>query len=253
MGKYDGFLLITDFDGTIAVNGKVSEENQAAIREFQSEGGLYTIASGRQPMWLPKFDTYFKCNTYAVLMNGTILYDTKNQRDVSATALDTDVFDFIKNEVFKKCPEIPYARCHNYETFTDVYNGNDFPPEVRNQNIYKIIFRVPAELSDVYLKKIEELAEGRYYISRSWIRGIELQALGTSKGDSVRFFKKHYGDKIHTVVAAGDYENDIEMLKAADIAYAVGDAQESVKAVADRITVPCREHILPRILEDLIK
>ena len=48
-----------------------------------------------------------------------------------------------------------------------------------------------------------------------------------------------------------DYENDIELLRAADIGYAVGDAQDSVKAVADRITVPCAEHALTKIIDEI--
>ena len=252
MGKYDGFLLITDFDGTIAINGNVSEENCAAIRKFQAEGGIYTVASGRQPEWLAKFEKFFKCNTYAVLMNGTVIYDTENKRDIKLSPLDENIYGFA-HKIFDACPNIPYFRVHTYESYYDVKPGEDFPTETREQPIYKIIFRAPTENSDEYLAKITKLAEGKYYISRSWVNGIELQALGTSKGDAVRFFKKLYGEKIHTVIAAGDYENDVEMLKAADIGYAVGNAQPRVKAAADRITVPCSEHAIVKIIKEICK
>ena len=53
MGKYEGYLIATDFDGTFAGPGAViSRENSLAIRRFQAGGGLFTIASGRIPSFL---------------------------------------------------------------------------------------------------------------------------------------------------------------------------------------------------------
>ena len=72
---------------------------------------------------------------------------------------------------------------------------------------------------------------------------------GADKGSSVLRAKELV--KAHTLVCAGDYENDIPMIRAADIGYAVGDAQENVKAAADRITVPCAEHAIREIIRDL--
>ena len=47
MGKYDGYLICSDFDGTIYIDQKISQENIDAIAYFQSEGGYFTFASGR--------------------------------------------------------------------------------------------------------------------------------------------------------------------------------------------------------------
>ena len=43
------------------------------------------------------------------------------------------------------------------------------------------------------------------------------------------------------VFAIGDYYNDVEMLKNADISAATYGAPDDVKAIADYITVPCEE------------
>ena len=48
MGRYDGYLILADYDGTLADrSGRVSPENVEAIRAFQQQGGFFTIASGR--------------------------------------------------------------------------------------------------------------------------------------------------------------------------------------------------------------
>ena len=48
MGKFDGWLIATDLDGTlINRDGAIPQRNLDAIRTFQDEGGLFTIATGR--------------------------------------------------------------------------------------------------------------------------------------------------------------------------------------------------------------
>ena len=39
MGKFDGMLLASDFDGTLYYNGNISEENLKDIKYFQDNGG----------------------------------------------------------------------------------------------------------------------------------------------------------------------------------------------------------------------
>ena len=48
MGKFDGYLLVSDFDGTlIDHNLSISDENTAAIRSFIDQGGRFLGATGR--------------------------------------------------------------------------------------------------------------------------------------------------------------------------------------------------------------
>ena len=41
MGRFDGYLFLSDMDGTLTYRDQVSPENQAAIRFFQEEGGIH--------------------------------------------------------------------------------------------------------------------------------------------------------------------------------------------------------------------
>ena len=52
-------------------------------------------------------------------------------------------------------------------------------------------------------------------------------------------------------LAVVESNHDIDMLRAADIGYAVGDALDCVKAAADRVTVSCAEHAIAAIVEEL--
>ena len=52
MGKFDGILLLSDIDGTIAKEGIVSEENRAAVEYFKQNGGMFAYATGRLPNYI---------------------------------------------------------------------------------------------------------------------------------------------------------------------------------------------------------
>ena len=56
---------------------------------------------------------------------------------------------------------------------------------------------------------------------------------------------------IHTVIAVGDYENDISMIRYADTGYATANAAENVKAAADRVTVSNRDGAIAAIIRDI--
>lgn len=48
-GKFEGYLLVADFDDTFCPEhgAPVPEENRRAAQHFMDEGGLFTIATGR--------------------------------------------------------------------------------------------------------------------------------------------------------------------------------------------------------------
>ena len=64
MNKFKGYLILSDIDGTLTNDrGQISAENAAAIRYFQEEGGLITVASGRYPWYIAKYSHTFNPNT----------------------------------------------------------------------------------------------------------------------------------------------------------------------------------------------
>jgi len=92
-----------------------------------------------------------------------------------------------------------------------------------------------------------------YAVSRSWINGVELQRADADKGHSTRRLAEML-DGIKLLVCVGDFENDVSMIKRADIGYAVNDAIDSVLTAADRITErTCKDGALEEIIYELEK
>ena len=48
MGKFDGVLLVSDFDDTLyGANRRIPPRNLEALHYFVSQGGRFTVATGR--------------------------------------------------------------------------------------------------------------------------------------------------------------------------------------------------------------
>ena len=47
MGKFSGYLLACDIDGTLVSSSVVPQRNIDAIRMFTEEGGIFALATAR--------------------------------------------------------------------------------------------------------------------------------------------------------------------------------------------------------------
>lgn len=264
MGKFDGFLLLSDFDGTLAHTEKeilpdgtnisrkvISQENRDAIRYFQAEGGLFTLATGRQPEHVAKWAEEIRPNTYVSALNGAYLYHPTNGHLLFSRTMDAD-FPILAKRILSECPALKEVRITAPTEETSVVIQNGEPMELpSDRDFYKMVFITPKEYSDEYSQRIAALINGRYFSMRSWINGIEVQMRGTGKGDSIARMKAALGDRARVAVAVGDYENDLDMIRAADIGYAVDNAVPVLKEAADRITVSNLESAIAKIIAEL--
>jgi len=250
MGKFDGILLMSDFDGTLYCNGNVSEENRRALEYFQSEGGLFAVSSGRPPRWLKKWKEFFTPNAYCAMMNGSLITDPDGKEFIFESPMESSGRE-IARKVFDVCPELRWLQFFSYDRILEITRKDQTDSIYVPDTVFKLVTLAPLEKSEEYVSTLKELFYPEYIVFRSWITGIEVQNRGSGKGDAVCRMRELLGDKVHTVVAAGDFENDIDMLRNADIGYAVGNALPSVKAAADRVTVNCTDHAIAKIIEEL--
>ena len=121
-----------------------------------------------------------------------------------------------------------------------------FPKEM-----LKMVISAPAEIIVKLQKDLKNRYGDKFRFDTSWPEGLEIQSIDSGKGVAVKYLKNHLGVDIHTTVGVGDYENDITLLEYSDIGYAVSNAIDSVKKIADRITVSNSEHALAAIIKEL--
>ena len=209
MGKFDGVLLISDLDGTLFYRGTVSPENCEAIKYFQAEGGLFSVASGRAPTWLPKWREQFVPNTWSATFNGSILCDAEGKEFIFEHASDPAIVS--KGiEALRACPSAEQVFIWgNRPEACIVKQGEALDPTQIPSKIYKCLLRVPTDKSDEYVQTVRQIMGDRYLVMRSWINGIEFQDRGSGKGDAVRRLKELLGDRAKITVGVGNYENDL--------------------------------------------
>jgi len=251
MGLYDGYLILSDIDGTLTVNGTLSEENLRAIRRFQREGGRFALATGRKTDYTDRFP--FRSNAPLITFNGTMITSPEGE-ELYALPLHNDYQDVL-TEIAEHFPHVKaiyrYERenCIEWRRDTD---GTCLTKLLSDETCFKLVFVSDSEEAALRLKE-EMIARWgeRYEFDRSWPVGLELHAKGSGK-DACLHRIRSLLPEIHTIIAVGDYENDIPMLRAADIGCAVANALPAVREAADRIIVPNTEHAVAYIIDTLI-
>ena len=75
MGIFDGCLLASDLDGTLIFGENIPKRNVEAIDYFVSEGGIFSVATGRSPAAVDGVLNEFKNIGPSVFTNGSVIFD----------------------------------------------------------------------------------------------------------------------------------------------------------------------------------
>ena len=253
MGYYDGYLILSDIDGTLTLQGnEISPENLRALRHFMDNGGYFTLATGRTTKFLPDFP--IQPNAPLVAVNGTWVVDASGEtlQFLPITDDPESVIRYFLDSYPGIIKAYRFGRFDARIWFREK-DGTDLSLLLdKEEPCLKYYFTCENEptalrLMDDAIRRFGD----RYEFNRSWADGMEMHAKGSGKDAGLRFLRS-WLPGIRTVIAVGNYENDIPMLRAADIGCAVGDAIDSVKEAADRVIVPCGEHALACIIEHMI-
>ena len=271
MGRFDGYLICTDLDGTLLNNAfKISPENEKAIRYFQAEGGRLTFVTGRLYYFAQDSYDLVKPNAPIGTSNGGSVYDFDNHSYIWSTTVDPSYVELLEL-VEREMPEVGFHVntpdeiffCHeNYtmEAFRWVtgvpYQYADY--RTLDKPIMKAVFgsAEPEGYTPESVARLEALLRShpkadRFQFVRSTPTIFEILPKGIHKGTVLPIIAKHLGIREDRVIAIGDYDNDAGMLRTAHLGVAVANATERAKAAADMITVSNEEHALARLIHDL--
>lgn len=252
MGKYSGVLICSDFDGTIYCSGKISENNILAIKYFCANGGRFTLATGRYPSSAQEMAAGITFTTPIIAMNGALIYDPVERKICDEHFIPEKFMGTLAGMIRDNDGMDSYCLYYR-DGSCDVKPGagNDLRIPDGRTPLYKVIFySVPgADAANNLKERLCTAAGDGLSVTRSWVRGIEVQSREATKGNAALWLKRRLGAEL--LVCVGDYENDISMIRAADIGYAVGNGSEELKKEADRVTVAASEDVLAHIIDEL--
>ena len=121
MGKFDGVLLVSDFDDTLyGSDFTVSPENVHALTYFVQEGGTFTVATGRAHATFAPVFSLAPINAPVILSNGSALYDFVADQMIYETFLP----DRIRTDMEEVCASFPTLGFESYHG-DDIYQHGD--------------------------------------------------------------------------------------------------------------------------------
>lgn len=256
MPDFSRFLLASDLDGTFFdPHATLLEKNLQAVAYFKAHGGHFTTATGRVVpninRVIPDCGALF--NAPAITSNGAYVYDYATQTAINTTEMNAPALKALMLKVEEMNPNIG-MRISTDKGF--LVNGSRLTPmmqkeissphfvgeiilakdwDTENAHWYKAVLRGTYEelcaIRDELYPQWDELFE---FCSSSPTL-FEMEAKGCTKATGVAYvahlLEKQYGYPI-TTVTVGDQENDLPMLREADISACPENALDSVKAIA---------------------
>lgn len=151
----------------------------------------------------------------------------------------TELDKFMTSEMIEKL----YQRMH----FVDEFDSSLFG------GVLKMSMVVGEERSDAVLQEINDLFDGQIRAVSSGYGCIDILQTGIHKAWGLEELLKRWGLKSEQIMAFGDSENDIEMLKLAGISYAMENAEESVKGVATGVAPSNSQAGVYQVLENWLE
>jgi len=253
MGRFDGYLLVSDLDGTLFGKDStvIPERNIAAINEFIAEGGKFSLATGRG-VYIARLRTAnVPRNAPDLLFNGAVVYDFKTDSCIYSTGLFCeecyDLYEQILEKYQKASAVIlsgAYAYCKD-ETprFTEflkvlsLENAYRVFDNVRNVEFpwFKILVGCPDAEYISYMEKELTLDPELFSCVKSRPELLEITSVNTDKGSGLRKLAELLNIDMKNTAAVGDYYNDKPMLDAAAYSFVPENGAEDLKRTATAI------------------
>lgn len=226
------------------------------LMELQQQGIGLVLASGRDIHSLKKFGERLLIHQYQnssyICLNGLEIYDHQGQCLYHAHKLDQDdsrqivavankyhidvVFFFADCLYVLEIAKTGILTQHFLDMNKYYVETFDEIPSELFSDLRKIAFVQTPEIINDMLDRLQERHYDYCRVDPDWL---EINPLGVHKGSALKQLSKLYDVSLDEVIAFGNGENDIEMLKAAGIGVAMDNSFETVKSIADDV---CDDH-----------
>lgn len=262
-------LLALDLDGTLLNDQHaISQRSAAKLHELALQDVVVVLASGRSGPAMYHLVESLKLpaeSTYTVAYNGAIGYrfpsgfsaaSAQQKEVVFEQPLDSGCVDFliafaqregllaqvyVGDEIFVCCKSDEHFKfAQRYTELTSckhTFIDDDYEAVPRN-HVPKCLLMTDDPDTVAAKVKAAMMSHG---VTATIVRGsppffVEVLNDSVCKGAGLQRLCKMLGFELSQVVAFGDGDNDVEMLRMVGLGVAMANARPTLKAVADRIT-----------------
>ena len=269
-------LLALDLDGTILTDEKhVTERMGKALRAAVGEGMITVYVTGRPLTGIPDELMVIPHIRYAITSNGAVTTDLETQERLRGA--------YLNDEDAKEIARIPMERNLIHSVFVDgigyceqdyfkdqwaLYMGTKHEMYIRKSRRGTDSIDELIDQSDVGVENIwfmshskEERDELDALIHSRWqvqtvltaVTDVEIGSVQADKGLALEDLASRLGIVKEEILAIGDNENDLGMLRSSGITVAMGNATDSVKTMAMVLTDTNEEDGAAKVIEEILQ
>jgi len=232
----------------------LSLRSQEMIARLKALGKIIVIASGRTdgeiirltaPLHLTEYP-----NAYFICYNGVLTVEAKSGKKLTKMLLSQDDVQTIISQtrdfnldlhVFTEgklylSPNIRLSLANQLSEKTQIAILNPDQMDIE-EDIYKVLFYDEKSKLDDFKTKMPQILLKRFGIVKSHDQLLEIFHKEGSKGHALEILAKLLEVPQEAIIAFGDEENDMTMIKYAGLGIAMGNAKPDVLAVAKAITL----------------
>ncbi len=267
-------MIVMDMDGTLLTSQqKILPYTKEILMHLQKQGVALVLASGRDVNSLEFYGKQLDMHHYLqsgyIVLNGLEIYNSKKEclyakerllrEDVLILDELAQKYSFDMIIFFEKGL---YILNHGHtgimeDHFIDrekhkVENVEDIPYELFT-TVKKVAFIQAETVINDILPDIQKQMSDRFEICKVEKDWIEVNPVHATKGQALLQLSKIKKIPIQNIIAFGNGENDIDMLKIAGTGIAMDNSFDTVKEVADAICADNEHDGIGKYLEGEIK
>ncbi len=264
-------LIVSDMDDTLLnERGLLSPATVEAIRAAREAGCELALASGRMPCAMRSFARELNVTLPMIAYNGAQLTDPTGEKLLDGRL---PVSAELAHELIVYCEEIGlHIQAYDGDDFLTA-EDNEFAREYRD-SVYgvahmrvtgkplsqcvdfdqpKLLAITEPDKTQDYLNLLQARFEGRLICAITRPQYIECYAPETSKERALSELCEKLGIDPGEVIAFGDGQNDLGMIRFAGLGCAVANAREEVRAEADLVAPPNSEDGVAQVIMRLLR
>ena len=273
-------LIALDMDGTLFNSqNEISEKDKETLKRATEAGVAVAVATGRAYVELPIEMLYEAGIRYAITGNGSAVYRLPDKECILSDCLDNEVVCTIIRELKQLdiyydiyvdglvyCPK---SVCHNIRKMDMPESLHEHIEKTRivvddledyikscGKSVEKTTLNFAYLEDGTCLGKTESAAILDRYPQVEYLSGgfhnWEFTRAGVNKGTGLRFLAERLGVPMNLTMACGDSENDLSMLRAAQVAVAMENAKPAVKEESNYITLSNNESGVAHAIEHFV-
>lgn len=260
-------IIALDMDGTLLTEEKIITENtKKALKDLEKKGVKVVLASGRPVeglrQYLEELDL-IKDDDYVLSYNGALVQNAKTHEILSkivlkgsdlkriykvSKELNVNIHAFSAKEGLITPKTSRYTEREARMNGLDIHIKN-FDEVDDDEDIIKVMMIDEPEILDPAIAKIPDDIKRDYSVFKSAPFFYEFTNKDVNKGLGLKFLSEYLHVDRKDVIACGDAENDLSMVKFAGLGVAMENAEDIVKENADFITSSNDDEGIVKVIE----